>query len=119
MRFRKWLWIAWVIPENENDLRKGGEKETEVLLVAIHNDVIGEYKDIIAKAGLTVSSFEIESFSLGEVGHKPGSPTIAVMDIGSSAVKMSVVDYGVMKSSVLISKRFSRFDSGFVSISGR
>ena len=40
----------WVIPENENDLRKGGEKETEVLLVHIHNDVISEYKDVIAKA---------------------------------------------------------------------
>ena len=62
----------WVIPENENDLRKSGEKETEVLLVAIHNDVISEYKNIISKVGLTASSFEIESFQFGEVGDKPG-----------------------------------------------
>jgi len=69
----------WVIPESEDDLKNGGEKETEVLLVAIHNDVIGEYKDIIAKAGLTASSFEIESFSLVRSGISRGSPTIAVM----------------------------------------
>ena len=80
------------------------KKETEVLLVAIHNDVISEYKDIISKAGLTASSFEIESFSLVRSGISRGSPTIAVMDIGSAAVKMAVVDYGVMKSSVLINK---------------
>jgi len=94
----------WVIPESENDLKKGGEKETEVLLVAIHNDIIREYKDIISKAGLTASSFEIESFSLVRSGISRGSPTIAVMDIGSAAVKMAIVDYGVMKSSVLINK---------------
>ena len=94
----------WIIPENENDLEKSGEKETEVLLVAIHNDVIREYKEIISKAGLTATSFEIESFSLVRSGISRGSSTIAVMDIGSAAVKMAIVDYGVMKSSVLINK---------------
>ena len=94
----------WIIPENENDLEKSGEKETEVLLVAIHNDVIREYKEIISKADLTATSFEIESFSLVRSGISRGSSTIAVMDIGSAAVKMAIVDYGVMKSSVLINK---------------
>jgi len=96
----------WVIPENENDMKSGktNAKEVEVLLVAIHNDIIKEYKEIIAKAGLKASSFEIESFGLIRSAIGRGSPTMAVMDIGSSAVKMAIVDYGVMKSSALINK---------------
>ena len=94
----------WIIPENENDMKKDGEKKTEILLVAIHNDIIKEYKDIISRAGLKATAFEVESFSLVKSGISRGSPTIAVMDIGSAGVKMAVVDYGVMKSSVLISK---------------
>lgn len=93
----------WVIPENENDPKKGDEKETEVLLVAIHNDIINEYKDIVSKAGLT-AAFEIESFGLVRSAISRGSQTIAVMDIGSATVKMAIVDYGVIKSSLLISK---------------
>src|SRR3989338_5024816 len=101
----------WVIPESENDLKNGGEKETEVLLVAIHNDVIGEYKDIIAKAGLTASSFEIESFSLVRSGISRGSPTIAVMDIGLSdlpehqdivAVMEPILDYIFHEAAVFL-----------------
>ena len=50
----------WVIPENENDMksRKASAKEVEVLLVAIHNDIIKEYKEIIAKVGLKTSSLK-------------------------------------------------------------
>lgn len=96
----------WVIPENENDIknRKISAKEVEVLLVAIHNDVIKEYKEIISKAGLKASSFEIESFGLIRSAIGRGSPTMAVIDIGSANVKMAIVDYGVMKSSLLVDK---------------
>ena len=96
----------WVIPENENDMksRKASAKEVEVLLVAIHNDIIKEYKEIIAKAGLKASSFEIESFGLIRSAIGRGSPTMAVMDIGSATVKMVIIDYGVMKASLLVNK---------------
>ncbi len=96
----------WVIPENENDMksRKASAKEVEVLLVAIHNDIIKEYKEIIAKVGLKTSSFEIESFGLIRSAIGRGSPTMAVMDIGSATVKMAIVDYGVMKASLLVNK---------------
>ena len=96
----------WVIPENENDIKskKVSAKEVEVLLVAIHNDVIKEYKDIMVKTGLKSPSFEIETFGLIRSAIGRGSPTMAVMDIGSASVKMAIVDYGVMKSATLINK---------------
>ena len=51
----------------------------------IHNDVISEYKEYQGRIDSVV--FEIESFSLVRSGISRGSPTIAVMDIGSSGSK--------------------------------
>jgi len=96
----------WVIPKSsaEEDAAGGKGKSADVLLVAIHNDVINEYKEIITKAGLEIAAYEIESFSMIRSAINRGSQTIGVFDIGSSSVKMAVVDYGIMKSSHLVTK---------------
>lgn len=96
----------WVLPNGPGkDLKTGEEKKTtEVLLVAIHNDVISEYKNVIAKAGLVARAYEIESFSMIRSAIGRGSQTIAVIDLGASATKMAVVDYGVMKESHFVNK---------------
>lgn len=97
----------WVIPKaskEEEAAADKNEKSSNVLLVAIHNDVLSEYKKIINGAGLELSAYEIESFGLIRSALSRGSPTIAIMDIGASSVKMVVVDYGVMKSSHLVQK---------------
>ncbi|RJQ30677.1 type IV pilus assembly protein PilM [Candidatus Parcubacteria bacterium] len=95
----------WVLPTPEKEDKKKQEKASvEVLLVAIHNDVIAEYKNIMATAGLSASGFEIETFSLIRSGIGRGSQTIAILDIGATTSKMIIVDFGVLKSSILISK---------------
>ncbi|MCK6462384.1 MAG: type IV pilus assembly protein PilM [Candidatus Pacebacteria bacterium] len=95
----------WAIPKtSDNKNQAKPTNSTEVLLVAIHNDVINDYKNIIKKAGLEAASYEIEAFSVVRSAISRGSPTIAVVDFGSASTKMAVVDYGIIKSSHLINK---------------
>ena len=101
----------WVIPKAGGDEivgEDGGAPEkggtTEVLIVAIHNDVISEYKNIMALAGLTASAYEIESFSMIRSAIGRGSSTIAVINFGAATTKIAIVDYGIMKGSHLINK---------------
>lgn len=96
----------WIIPKTSGggSETKAEKKNTEVLLVAIHNDVINDYKNMIAKAGLTAGAYEIESFSMIRSAIGRGSQAIAVIDLGASATKMTVVDYGVMRASHLVNK---------------
>jgi type IV pilus assembly protein PilM len=62
----------YVIPQEKNplptntDLNPGEElpkPQLEVLIVALHNDTLNKYKNIITNTGLDVGFFEIEIFS--------------------------------------------------------
>lgn len=93
----------WVMPRTEKE-KEEGSKTIEVMLVAIHNDVISSYKDIIAKSGLTAAAYEMEPFGMIRSAIGRGSATIAVLDLGASSTKMAILDYGVMRESQLIGK---------------
>src|SRR3989344_3840259 len=62
-------------------------KGQEVLLVAIHNDTIANYKTITETAGITVEFYEIEIFSAirSSLGH--GLAPVLVVDIGAGATQ--------------------------------
>lgn len=95
----------WIFPEEEAiEEEKDGRKFVKVLLVAIHKDTINMYKKIISGSGLDLENFEIESFSMirSTVGRET-SP-VAVIDFGSSATNVAIVDLGVMRSSYSINK---------------
>jgi type IV pilus assembly protein PilM len=62
--------LDWsVVPRNE-EVPLGEERtspsgtKTDVMLVAIHNDVLASYQDIVSKVGLNASFFEIEIFHM-------------------------------------------------------
>jgi type IV pilus assembly protein PilM len=78
-------------------------KGEEVLLVAIHNNILEGYKTIAATAGLNIEFYEIEIFSAvrSSVGH--GIAPILVVDLGASTTKMYVVERGVVRLSHLVS----------------
>jgi len=86
--------------EKQTPLQAKGQ---EVLLVAIHNEILGSYKTVAATAGLKVEFYEIEIFSAvrSSVGH--GLAPILVVDLGASTTKMYVVERGVVRLSHLIS----------------
>lgn len=100
----------WIFPEDrvsENaDVQPGGarKKFSKVLLVAIHKDIISQYKEIVAKAGLIVDSFELESFSMLRSSIRRETAPVAVIDFGASSTKIAIVDFGILKSSYAIGK---------------
>lgn len=91
----------WIIPQ---EVESGSKKRetTQVLLVAIHKNVIESYKKIMAGSGLNVVAYEIESFSSIRSSLGRENTATALLDFGASTTKLSIVDYGVLKSSYSI-----------------
>ncbi|MCK9345265.1 MAG: type IV pilus assembly protein PilM [Candidatus Pacebacteria bacterium] len=103
----------WILPK-----RKAGEKvpaaaasgekvlgKIEVIIAAIHNEVISKYESIKRNAQIPGegSHFEIEIFStLRAVVGRDLSPVL-VADIGAGSTKLALVDEGVVRGSHVIS----------------
>lgn len=97
----------WVLPESQNQKKEGDDQKRkfiQVLLVAIHKDVINSYKNIISKAGLKAQAYEIESFSMARSSVSREISPVAVLDFGASSVKLAIVDYGMIKASYSINQ---------------
>lgn len=101
----------WAIPKQESEFEDASNPtettlstKNEVLVVAIHNDVITKYRDIVKKVDLTTDFFEIEIFSSirSVLGHEM-SP-ILLMDLGASKTKLSIVDHGIVRSFHIINR---------------
>lgn len=86
--------------EKKTPMQAHGE---EVLLVAIHNNILEGYKTTAATAGLTIEFYEIEIFSAvrSSVGH--GLAPILVVDLGAATTKMYIVERGIVRLSHLVS----------------
>ncbi len=110
--------LDWfVVPDVDDGVRVNSAKEdkedkknipsikpTNVLLVAIHNDVLSTYQSIIEGVSLTEHFFEIEIFSsIRAIIGQTLSP-IGVLDIGAGKTKLYIVEYGVVKVSHLINR---------------
>ncbi len=105
--------LDWfVIPKDEGEQSAFDrvEKETalqvkgqEVLLVAIHNNILQSYQEIAASTGLKIDFFEIEIFSTARssVGH--GVAPVLIVDLGAATTKMYIVERGIVRSSHLMS----------------
>ncbi|MBI4087986.1 type IV pilus assembly protein PilM [Candidatus Kaiserbacteria bacterium] len=105
--------LDWfVIPREEGEKSAFDRVETqtplqakgqEVLLVAIHNEVLNTYKTIAETAKIGIEFYEIEIFSAvrSSVGH--GLAPILVVDLGAATTKMYIVERGVVRLSHLIS----------------
>jgi cell division ATPase FtsA len=71
----------------------------EVLIVAIHNDTIAKYKNIVEKTGLLASFFEIEIFSTMRSTLDEGIEPVLLIDMGASTTKLYIVERGILRSS--------------------
>lgn len=87
----------------ESEIKQVGK--VEVIIAAIHNEVIQKYDAIKRDAGIPgkESHFEIEVFStLRAVVGRDLSPVI-VIDIGAGSTKIAIIDEGVVRGSHVIS----------------
>ncbi|TSD02052.1 MAG: type IV pilus assembly protein PilM [Parcubacteria group bacterium Athens0714_24] len=92
----------WVLPQETAKNEQQKKSVIQVLLVAIHKDVIDSYKKIISESGLEAVAYEIESFSAIRSSLGRENTATALLDFGALTTKLSIVDYGVMKSSYSI-----------------
>lgn len=91
--------------EDDEDDRSGmvnKVKKTEVLLVAIHNNTLNKYNEIVNTANLEASFFEIEIFSAIRAVVDENITTVMVLDMGAESTKLYIVEYGVVKKSHVI-----------------
>lgn len=93
----------WILPEGIGEERGKEEgfikerKYQDVLLVAIHREVIEKYREIVQGVKLAVDAFEIEVFSqVRAVLSREIAPALLV-DLGAESTRFTVVDYGVVR----------------------
>ncbi len=93
----------WIIPKQEDSVFEKKDDiraplKNEVLTVAIHNDTIAQYKDILTQAKITNPVFELEVFSaIRSVMSNDLSPTLFI-DLGASKTKLSIIEYGIVRT---------------------
>lgn len=93
--------LDWfVIPDEAQSYgeeRVKGEAKIEVLVVAIHNETLSQYKDLVAKTGLVCNSFEMEIFSNLRSSFTHEVSPVMLIDFGASKTKVSIVESGVVR----------------------
>lgn len=92
--------------EDENEEKQAIKKieRTDVLLVAIHNDTITRFQEIVAKTGLDCNFFEIEIFSTMRAVLDQTQNPVMIFDMGAASTKLYVVERGVVRVSHTINR---------------
>ncbi|MEK7582117.1 MAG: type IV pilus assembly protein PilM [Patescibacteria group bacterium] len=96
----------WVVPrpeeyetETDGENPDGKNEKIDVLIAAIHSETVSKYQDIVNRVGLENIFFEIEMFSTIRSTFGHDMKLVMVLDMGAGTTKLSIVEYGVVKSS--------------------
>jgi type IV pilus assembly protein PilM len=73
------------------------QPKIEVLVVAIHNDTLAQYQEILKKTDLKSDSFEMEIFSNIRSSFNHEQAPVMLIDFGASKTKVSIVEAGVVR----------------------
>lgn len=105
--------LDWTIMPKEGFSKEGSPStleveskvpKTEVLLVAIHNQTIEKYQEIVSKAAIGVDFFEIEIFSTIRSVLDEINVPVMIFDFGAALTKLFIVERGVVRASHTISR---------------
>lgn len=98
--------LDWFMVPQKPSANSGKEEKarTNVMLVAVHNNILDEYQEITKRIGLIVSFFEIEIFSVARAVMGRGMSPVMIIDMGSASTKLYIVERGVVKYSHSIGK---------------
>lgn len=93
--------LDWsIIPPNEvEDGEAVKQSGTEILLVAIHNDILAAYQQIAEKTKLEVKFFEIEIFSTLRAVASDETAPVLIIDMGATNTKVYILERGVVRAS--------------------
>ncbi len=109
----------WVLPENKkeennNNVPKKTLGKLNVLIVAIHNEIIDKYKKVIKKVGLDNSFLELEVFCTARATFGTHMSSVMILDLGAGSTKISIMEYGIIRSQHIIN-RGSQYITGTIS----
>lgn len=97
----------YVVPRKETYTEEAENKtvqRTEIVVVAVRNETLAQYRDIATKSGIETRGSEIEVFSaIRSVFHREISP-VMVIDYGAGTTKVSIVEYGVVRAYHVINR---------------
>lgn len=99
--------LDWSVIESERDPddpvdsngSKSKQPQAEILLVAIHNDILSDYQMIANKTKLDVRFFEIEIFSALRSIIKDEKEPVLMIDMGALNTKVYIMEEGIMRAS--------------------
>ena len=83
--------------ETEDKSKDIVQSKMEVLVIAIHNDTLARYQEILKKTELQSDSFEMEIFSSIRSSFGHDLAPVLLIDFGSSKTKVSIVESGVVR----------------------
>lgn len=100
----------WIVPSSaessmdSEQQAEGAGKKIEVLVVAIHNEVLQAYKSISDKIPLPSPAYELEVFSTARSSFGNSLGPLMVMDMGAGTTKIAVVEYGIIRGQHIIGR---------------
>lgn len=83
--------------ENRMQTDDNLEQKTDVLVVAIHNETVSRYKEVLQKTELETAFFEMEVFSAIRSTFSREFAPVILLDMGASKTKLSIVEYGIVR----------------------
>ncbi|MFT5180054.1 MAG: type IV pilus assembly protein PilM [Candidatus Paceibacteria bacterium] len=99
-----WFVIPHLTDSSDNSSSEKMQ-QNQVLVVAIHNDVLNSYSNIINASKLKTTFFEVEMFSTirSVLEHGDNQP-VMILDMGASATKTYIVERGLVRDSHIINR---------------
>ncbi len=101
----------WAIPKDEktvsefqNGQKAEDDKNTEILLIVINNDVLNKNRDIQKATGLQNVFSEVEIFSCMRAVLDPGIAPKVIIDFGAGSTKVFIVEKGILKASHVVNR---------------
>jgi type IV pilus assembly protein PilM len=88
----------------ENKEKKSNSGGQDILVVAIHNEYIAKYQDIMSESGLSPTFYEIEVFGAIRASIEQGIQTMMILDMGAQATKLYIIERGILRASHIINK---------------
>jgi type IV pilus assembly protein PilM len=94
--------LDWfIIPDEEERFLdpQGAERRanaTDVLLVAIHNQVLERFQTITETAAVTPRFYEVEAFSMARASYEHATTPVMIVDLGASSTRAYVIQFGII-----------------------
>jgi type IV pilus assembly protein PilM len=100
-----WIVIPKGVEQEAKDAAGNPKQEKiQVMIVAIHNQVLKKYEDIVQKIGLEGASFEIEVYSSIRATIGRDMSPMMFIDMGAGITKLALVEQGIIKNVHIISR---------------